>query len=253
MSASVSPGNFDAVTEELRRLRRLAGTALLVATVSTAVAVAALVASYHAAPQVPLERTPVATEPTTPTPSQLLSASVIEAERFILRGKTGQVRAELGVEPDERAELSLRAPDGTLRTVLATADANPRNVKTTSLLTMADADGKRRVSLFVQADGTPDLDLLDKEEDARAGLVVVDDRPFLVMTDKERRVTVHLGYPIAGGGGPALSLWDQEAQVRAVLGSIELMNTKTGATERTAESSLVLFDRENKVIFKAPQ
>jgi hypothetical protein len=49
-----------------------------------------------------------------------------------------------------------------------------------------------------------------------------------------------------------VALFDKDGKQRAALGSTDLVTVKTGAEQRTAESSLVLFDRERKVIFKAP-
>jgi hypothetical protein len=51
---------------------------------------------------------------------------------------------------------------------------------------------------------------------------------------------------------PSVNLLDNHEKTRAVLGSVDLRTIKTGATERTAESSLVLFDKQGKVIFQAP-
>ena len=48
------------------------------------------------------------------------------------------------------------------------------------------------------------------------------------------------------------ALNDSAGRNRAVLGQVGLVSTRTGSTERTAESSLVLFDRENKVLWSAP-
>jgi hypothetical protein len=279
--------------DELKRLRRLATTAIVLAAVSAAVAMAALATAYNIASRAQQERTQVATTPTTLPPAQQLSASVVEAERFVLRGKAGQVRAELGVQPDDdRAELTLRAPDGTVRAELATADSDTavdRWKRETSLLglrdrkgkrlatlsvwdgtkgvpgtpgsfrlvqpvlAMADAAGTTRVTLSVSEDRSG-LEVRDEKSSWRASLLTGEnDAPFLAMWDKEGEMTVHLGYqPAEADAGPSLSLSDQEGHVRATLGSTELVTVKTGATQRTAESSLVLFDRENKVIFKAP-
>lgn len=53
-------------------------------------------------------------------------------------------------------------------------------------------------------------------------------------------------------GSTALGFCDKGGKTRAVLGSTKLETTRTGATETTAPSFLVLFDKEGKVIFKAP-
>jgi hypothetical protein len=188
------------------------------AAVSGAVAVAALVAPYNAALRAYLERVFVASSPT--TPPRPLSASVVEAERFVLRGKAGQVRAELGVQPeDDHAELTLRAPDGTLRAALATgetdADADIRKIEA-SLLGLYDRKGKRFATLTVWdwpgLEGTlfsltsprleradeaartrislsaseteSGLDVLDKDGNKRASLATSVFAPFLTMTDR---------------------------------------------------------------------
>jgi hypothetical protein len=219
--------------DELKRLRRLATTAIVLAAVSTAVAVAALVTPYNAALRAHLKRVFVASNPT--TPPRPLGASVVEAERFVLRGKAGQVRAELGVQPeDDRAELTLRAPDGTLRAVLATADpdADADAAKAeTSLLGLYDRKGKRLATLHIwdppligseSVPGTPYsgfvwpmLELADRAgttrvslsaSEAESGLDLSDKdgkraslatgsygEPFLMMMDRNH-VTVDLGY-----------------------------------------------------------
>jgi len=52
--------------------------------------------------------------------------------------------------------------------------------------------------------------------------------------------------------GASLVLSDKRLKERAVLGTTELKNTRTGSTEIRAPSSLVLFDEEGKVVWSAP-
>lgn len=54
--------------------------------------------------------------------------------------------------------------------------------------------------------------------------------------------------------GPSLSMFDsgQKRRIRAVLGTTELKNYRTGSTETRAPSSLVLFDEEGNVTWSAP-
>jgi hypothetical protein len=54
---------------------------------------------------------------------------------------------------------------------------------------------------------------------------------------------------LSGGG---LELYDEDVRSRAVLGVTPLETVRTGEGTVTAPSSLVLFDKEGKVIFKAP-
>jgi hypothetical protein len=54
------------------------------------------------------------------------------------------------------------------------------------------------------------------------------------------------------GGAPKLTLTDKQGNTRAVLGHSQLEATKTGAVVQRPASSLVLFDKDGKVLFKAP-
>jgi hypothetical protein len=53
-------------------------------------------------------------------------------------------------------------------------------------------------------------------------------------------------------GSPALAFFDAEQRRRAVLGVADLQTVTTGATTKTGPSSLVLFDKDGKVIWRAP-
>jgi hypothetical protein len=53
-------------------------------------------------------------------------------------------------------------------------------------------------------------------------------------------------------GGPALRLNDAEGKLRAVVGASQLETTRTGAVETRPASSLVLFDKNGKVLWSAP-
>jgi hypothetical protein len=57
---------------------------------------------------------------------------------------------------------------------------------------------------------------------------------------------------VSSGGQVALTLRDEQFKDRAVVGSVALQQTKTGSTEARPPSSLVLFDKEGRVIWKVP-
>ena len=65
-----------------------------------------------------------------------------------------------------------------------------------------------------------------------------------------RKPRVLLG--LSDDDAPFLALRDKDGQTRAVLGRTGLESIKTGAVDQRAESSLVLFDREGKVLWQAP-
>lgn len=52
--------------------------------------------------------------------------------------------------------------------------------------------------------------------------------------------------------GSTVTLLDMQKKIRAAIGYTELETTKTGSTQIRPTSSLVLFDKEGKVIWKAP-
>ncbi len=66
--------------------------------------------------------------------------------------------------------------------------------------------------------------------------------------DRKRRTTL----AISPDGSASLELYDKDGNKRAVLGSTSLETTRTGTVTKTAESSLVLFDKKGKVLWKAP-
>jgi len=148
---------------------------------------------------------------------------VVRAERFELVGSKGKVRADLGL-----------LPDGTLA------------------LDLHDRDGKLRAHLGLLPDGSPGLALCDTDGKGRAGLVVLsDDTPHLVLFDKDGRLRVEAA--VRPDGAPGLDLYDQAGKLRAVLGATVIGTNRTSTVARRPESSLVLFDKEGKVLWQAPQ
>lgn len=55
------------------------------------------------------------------------------------------------------------------------------------------------------------------------------------------------------GGRPFVAVLDKDEQERAILGCAALTDTKVGGTEHLAESNVVLFDINGKVIGKLPR
>jgi len=115
---------------------------------------------------------------------------------------------------------------------------------------LVDAKGKLRGVLSVLSDGSPQLALFDAKGRPRAGLVVLSDRlPALLLGDeKGYRARLMLD----ADGSPGLVLSDEQGNTRAVVGVTNLETARTGATQKTAESSLMLFDKEGKVLWQEP-
>lgn len=96
------------------------------------------------------------------------------------------------------------------------------------------------------------FELVDGEGRVRGALEVglPDDSPGLILLDDKGELRAGLG--LLPDGGPRLELSDEKSQTRAAVGVTDLEATATGEARRTAESSVVLFDREGKVIWRAP-
>jgi hypothetical protein len=92
----------------------------------------------------------------------------------------------------------------------------------------------------------------------RTGLALYDGgRRFLVETgsDGSQSPTMTLSGDEKGGmklSPERIAIFDSEDSPRAVLGSVGLATSETGATEQTAPGSLTLFNRKGKVIWQAP-
>lgn len=192
---------------------------------------------------------------------------IIEAEGFKLVDAAGVPRGGLVTFPDGSVVLRLSDKDGKAgANLFVEADGSVA-------FALSNKDGMPGASLNVKADGSVSLALADKGK-ATAGLQVgADQSTGLLLSDKDGNVRVGLGVEPKKGeglvfltpsgkesaalfstpdGSVGLSLSDKEGRERAVLGHTALERTRTGAVEQTAASSLVLFDKEGKVLWKAP-
>ncbi len=167
---------------------------------------------------------------------------VVEAERFVLRDTRGKILATLGTEASGTS-LSVYDQNGKPRAGLSViADGAP-------VLVLFDQNGKDRAGLVLGADGTPALALLDQNGKRRAVLsTLVDGRPGLLLADQNEKGRLLLGVDTSG---PSLVLRD-ENQNRAMLGHAALEGKTAGTVEQRPASSLVLFDKDGTVIWKAP-
>ncbi len=168
---------------------------------------------------------------------------VIEAERFVLRDTSGKPRATLVVAADGTSGLSLYDQNGKGRLRLYVATSGPS-------LALADPNDRLRAQLNVDADGSPHLVLFDQGEKPRGGLGLhTDGSPILTLLDQNGKVRAGLG---AATSGPSLFLNDENEKYRAVLGHAALKTTAAGTMEQRPASSLMLLDKDGKVIWKAP-
>ncbi len=149
-------------------------------------------------------------------------ADVIEARAFRLLDKEGQLRGEFCFRVLGGPELCLLDEQGKTRAGLGLLDVMR---------------------------GTPGLTFFDEAGKPRAMLVVLLGRPYLTLHDEAGKHRATLGLV---EGKPTLELWDEAGQSRAVLGCTDLETTTTGVVTKLPESSLVLFDKDGKVIHRVP-
>jgi hypothetical protein len=131
---------------------------------------------------------------------------------------------------------------------------------------LVDDQGKDRWVLKLSMDGEPNITFINKNGWApmamgvnKSGLpyfnMVLEPSkkagPSLVLMDSQIRNRALLG--LDGEGHPYLTFLDQTGQVRAALGSADLINPATGLREKRPSSSLVLMDEQGEVIWSAPE
>ena len=66
--------------------------------------------------------------------------------------------------------------------------------------------------------------------------------------NRQRRVSLEMS-----PDGGSLNLYDKKGKLRAALGNTELQTIRTGETHQRQPSSLVLFDKDGKVLWSAPR
>jgi hypothetical protein len=147
---------------------------------------------------------------------------VVRAQKFEVVDAQGRVRATLGLLPDGSPSLEL-----------------------------TDEQGKTRAQLSLYSDGSPYLGLQDAKLMPHAMLGVRSDgSPYLGLQDAKLKTRAELS--LDSGGRPSLALSDEQGKTRAAMGTTSPETTHTGATEQNVEFSLVLFDKQGKVLWQAP-
>jgi len=136
-----------------------------------------------------------------------------------------------------------------LLAVLAmTVGANShKKVIEASAFNLIDENGKIRARLCMLKEG-PVLRLYDEYENPRAAMGVAKEGPVLSLADEKGEVRAGLN---ASKRGPALGLYDENGKIRAILGRNKV-TTPDGKVISYPESSLLMFDPNERVIWVAP-
>ena len=155
----------------------------------------------------------------------------IEAEEFVLKSKQGTAQARLSTLPDGSPFLTLAGAGGKGTIELSILPNQGAALKI--------GQGPALISVRAREDGSSEVTLHGSGPAARAAVFVhPDGTPVLSLADEAGRVRA--GLTISGDGSPSLSLYDEES-LRAFLGS------------GGAAASLMLLNKEGKVVFQAPR
>jgi hypothetical protein len=108
---------------------------------------------------------------------------------------------------------------------------------------LADKQGKSEPAPDLSELPTQDLSLyLFRHGDLSSAAIMLSD------THGKSRIQLRTNT----AGEPSLEFDDEAGQGRAVLGNVGLENTRTGSTESTGPSSLIMFGKNGRVIWRAP-
>lgn len=96
-----------------------------------------------------------------------------------------------------------------------------------------------------------DIRLLSKDGKVMAALAVSPDtgEPFFIINGKDGKNRIMLNLE---QGSPQVVLRDNNAQTRLVLGTYEMTSRTKGTIEKRPESSMVMFNKDGKLIWSAP-
>ncbi len=148
---------------------------------------------------------------------------VIEAQEFRLVDASGKLRARLAVDDligSRTTGLEMFGENGEKNVILRTGDYG-------------------MASLALANEGGATAELTVNRRDSR-----------LQLSRSIRNPQLRLG--LSQKGLPSLTLFDQNNNLRSILGSTELIVDGAASTELPAPFSLVLFDEEGKVVWSAP-
>ncbi len=152
----------------------------------------------------------------------------------------------MSLRMSESREFRLVDANDTLRARLAIDDLIGSR---TTGLEMFGENGEKNVILRTGDYGMAVLTLAN-EGGATAEIQVNRQDSRLQLSRSTRNPRVRLG--LSRKGLPSLTLFDQNNNLRAILGSTELIVDGTGSTALPGPSSLVFLDEEEKVVWSAP-
>jgi hypothetical protein len=111
-------------------------------------------------------------------------ASVVEAQSFVLRDKSGNLRGTFAVDSKTDAStLVLADQSGKIRAEFKVANDGNAGIA------FGDANGKPRLIVGLKDAGSPDMGFADRQGNLRMGIGLdPDERPAIVMYDEKRNI-----------------------------------------------------------------
>jgi hypothetical protein len=188
---------------------------------------------------------------------QSSSRRTVEANEFILRDASGSIRATLKMNKGE-PWLTLFGSNGKAQATLmsnAVEFADSNGIDRVILGSDAAASVRKVGDQNTVIDQGPGLLLSGPNGTARADLRGMTDGAVLSLYGQNQdRANAHLRVNLSSGVngvGPSLAISDDQG-FQAVVGSISLSIPSTGGSSRTSAASLVLFDKDGKVVWNVP-
>jgi hypothetical protein len=187
----------------------------------------------------------------------------VEGEKFVLRDGRGRVRAKLDTDVDSSPALKLSDANGNLRAMLSLDGSGDAGVW------LFDAKGKPEVVVgtagaarwlsFYSAEGRAGVDLWTGGGES-SGLTMYRSDSVRVSLADDTTTHGHLEFSQSGEPtrvrewkvyGPTLGLFDPQGYSTQV-GTTALMVPSSGETRTTSAASIIVLDKDSKVIWRAP-
>lgn len=135
--------------------------------------------------------------------------------------------------------------------VVAQETARRTRVIDAEAFRLFDQDGRLRAVLEAAPDGSVGFVMGSKDGALRVRLgVEANDHAVLELMDGKAQTHARLG--VGSAGGPSLQLFDRSGRGAAVLGEVIIPMSDIGITEERPAGSLILTNKDGKVVWRMP-